>query len=112
MNYWLINQQITILFSEELLNEFFEVINRPKLKKYFKQKDLEVILELIENYGELIGVKSKIEICRDYKDIFLLSLAVDGKANYLISGDADLLVLKKIKKTKIISIKEFYLMFN
>jgi predicted nucleic acid-binding protein len=39
-------------------------------------------------------------------------LAVDGKANYLISGDADLLVLKKIKKTKIISIKEFYLMFN
>jgi putative PIN family toxin of toxin-antitoxin system len=108
----LINQQITILFSEELLNEFFEVINRPKLKKYFKQKDLEVILELIENYGELIEVKSKIEICRDYKDNFLLSLAVDGKANYLISGDADLLVLKKIKKTKIISIKEFYLMFN
>jgi putative PIN family toxin of toxin-antitoxin system len=108
----LINQQITILFSEELLNEFFEVINRPKLKKYFKQKDLEVILELIENYGELIEVKSKIEICRDYKDNFLLSLAVDGKANYLISGDADLLVLKKIKKTKIISIKEFYLLFN
>jgi putative PIN family toxin of toxin-antitoxin system len=108
----LINQQITILFSEELLNEFFEVINRPKLKKYFKQKDLEVILELIENYGELIEVKSKIEICRDYKDNFLLSLAVDGKANYLISGDADLLVLKKIKKTKIISLKEFYLMFN
>jgi putative PIN family toxin of toxin-antitoxin system len=108
----LINQQITILFSEELLNEFFEVINRPKLKKYFKQKDLEVILELIQNYGELIEVKSKIEICRDYKDNFLLSLAVDGKANYLISGDADLLVLKKIKKTKIISIKEFYLMFN
>jgi len=108
----LINQQITILFSEELLNEFFEVINRPKLKKYFKQKDLEVILELIENYGELIEVKSKIEICRDYKDNFLLSLAVDGKANYLISGDADLLVLKKIKKIKIISIKEFYLMFN
>ena len=108
----LINQQITILFSEELLNEFFEVINRPKLKKYFKQKDLEVILELIENYGELIEVKSKIEICRDYKDNFLLSLAVDGKSNYLISGDADLLVLKKIKKTKIISIKEFYLLFN
>jgi len=108
----LINQQITILFSEELLNEFFEVINRPKLKKYFKQKDLEVILELIENYGELIEVKSKLEICRDYKDNFLLSLAVDGKANYLISGDADLLVLKKIKKTKIIPIKEFYLLFN
>lgn len=108
----LINQQITILFSEELLNEFFEVINRPKLKKYFKHKDLEVILEIIENYGELIEVKSKIEICRDYKDNFLLSLAVDAKANYLISGDADLLVLKKIKKTKIISIKEFYLKFN
>jgi uncharacterized protein len=34
----LINQQITILFSEELLNEFFEVINRPKLKKYFNKK--------------------------------------------------------------------------
>ena len=46
-------------------------------------------------------VKSKIELCRDSKDDFLLSLAMDSKADYLITGDNDLLDLKTIGKTKI-----------
>jgi len=36
-----------------------------------------------------------------------LALAVDGKASHLITGDEDLLVLKKIKKTEILSISKF-----
>jgi predicted nucleic acid-binding protein len=38
----------------------------------------------------------------------LLSLAVDGKADYLLTGDKDLLVLKQIGSTKIKTISEFF----
>ena len=52
-------------------------------------------------------MESKINECRDPKDNFLLSLSVDGKADFLVTGDSDLLVLEKIEKTKIVSWTEF-----
>ncbi|CAM3467570.1 hypothetical protein AEQU2_02551 [Aequorivita lipolytica] len=36
-----------------------------------------------------------------------MNLAVDGKADYLITGDKDLLILKTTVKTKIITYSEF-----
>lgn len=41
------------------------------------------------------------------KDNFLLDLAIDGKADYLITGDADLLVMSRLEKTKIITLTAF-----
>jgi len=58
-------------------------------------------------YGEIIDVKSNIELCRDSKDNFLLSLAADSKANFLITGDKDILDLKTIYKVKIITITDY-----
>jgi len=45
--------------------------------------------------------------CRDAKDNFLLELAVDGKADYLVTGDNDLLILQTVQKTKIIRMNDF-----
>lgn len=95
----------TLIFSNESLEEFIEVVKRPKFKRIFSKKDIEKFLDVFDQYGELIKVKSKINICRDPKDNFLLNLAVDGKADYLVSGDKDLLIIKKIKKTQIITFR-------
>ncbi|HCN37622.1 MAG TPA: putative toxin-antitoxin system toxin component, PIN family [Bacteroidetes bacterium] len=103
----LIENEIIILFSEELLLEFSEVINRPKFKKYFSEIDVEELLNSLGNYIKFIEVNSKVSICRDPKDNFLLSLSLDGNADYLITGDKDLLEIKKISDTKIITISEF-----
>jgi len=64
-------------------------------------------MSFFTNHGELIKVKSEVRISRDSKDDFLLALAIDRKASHLITGDEDLLVLKKIKKTEILSISKF-----
>ncbi len=87
---------IILLFSETLLDEFIEVAQRPKFKKYFTLTDLETLLTRIKNEAEFIEVTSDITICRDPKDDFLLSLAKDGKATHLITGDKDLLDIKVI----------------
>ncbi|EOZ97096.1 hypothetical protein A33Q_2014 [Indibacter alkaliphilus LW1] len=98
---------VTLIFSQELLEEFLEVSERAKFKRFFKKSDIKTLLTQIETFGELIQVESKINECRDPKDNFLLSLSVDGKADFLVTGDSDLLVLGKIEKTKIVSWAEF-----
>jgi hypothetical protein len=103
----LINNKIRIIFSEELLSEFIEVIQRPDLAKYFTKNDLQNLLDFFDVYADFIEVSSKIKKCRDPKDDFLLSLAVDSKADYLLTGDNDLLNLKRIGKTKIITFTDF-----
>lgn len=97
-----------LLFSEELLEEFISVAGRPKIQKYISNKELNEVLEVIDQVAYFIKVTSKIHICRDPKDDFLLSLAIDGRADYLLTGDKDLLILEKIENTKIISITEFF----
>ena len=59
--------------------------------------------------AEFIEVTSVVDICRDEKDNFLLVLAKDGKASHLITGDKDLLILKKIDKTRILNIADYLL---
>ncbi|WP_416440564.1 putative toxin-antitoxin system toxin component, PIN family [Leeuwenhoekiella sp. A16] len=99
--------EITLIFSNELLEEFIDVVKRPKFKKFFSQKDIKALLELFDEYAELIEVSSDLDLCRDKKDNFLLNLSVDGTADFLITGDNDLLVINEIRNTKIITYSEF-----
>ncbi|TVR16898.1 MAG: putative toxin-antitoxin system toxin component, PIN family [Balneolaceae bacterium] len=104
----LLNQKCKLLFSQELLEEFVAVAKRPKLRKYISRDELEYLLETIDEVADFVNVTSNISECRDPKDNFLLSLAVDGKADYLLTGDRDLLVLKEIGNTEIKTISEFF----
>jgi putative PIN family toxin of toxin-antitoxin system len=101
------DDNIIILFSEELLEEFLNVASRPKFNKYFSQEDLSVLLREIERKAEFIKVTSIVEICRDPKDNFLFSLALDGNATHLISGDKDILSLTKLGQTTIITMADY-----
>jgi len=79
----LTDKELVILFNQDLLNEFIEVARRPKFKRYFSLKDLSELMHQMSSRAELIIVTSGIKICRDPKDDFLLSLAIDGKATML-----------------------------
>lgn len=102
-----VGHSIILLFSQELLDEFIEVARRPKFKKYFSLSDLQDLLEALSLRAEFIAVTSTVSVCRDPKDNFLLSLAVDGNATHLITGDNDLLDLGKYGKTKIATIAAY-----
>lgn len=62
-------------------------------------------MDYIENIN---GIK----VCRDPNDDFLLALAKDGKANYLLTGDKDLLEIKAFEKIKIVTLAEFLNKYN
>ena len=87
----LFSRKCVLVFSNELLEEFIEVAHRPKFRRFFSTNDIEELLETIQ----------------DPKDNFLLALAYDGKADILLTGDDDLLVLKKYNRTSISTIADF-----
>lgn len=103
----LFSKQCILIFSNELLEEFLDVARRPKFRRFFSPSDIEAILETIDEYAELVKVSTTINVCRDPKDNFLLSLAIDGNADYLLTGDKDLLDLIKLGETEIITITNF-----
>ena len=72
------DDKILLLFSDELMTEFLDVTSREKFTPFFSKEDN-----------------------------FLLSLAKDGKADYLITGDKDLLVIEKFEKTMIVNLISF-----
>jgi len=100
------NGILKLIFSEESVQEFLEVSSRPKFKKYFPIEDVERLLFIFDRFGILVKVSSKLDICRDNKDNFLLNHAFDSKADYLVTGDKDLLEIKSLYKTKILTISE------
>ena len=104
------SERVSLVFSQELIDEFIEVTKRPKFKENFSSNEVIRLLELFGTYGVLVKVSSDIKLCRDLKDNFLLSLAVDSQADYLITGDNDLLEIRKVGKTNLLTIKDFELL--
>lgn len=104
----LYDEKVRLLFSTELISEIVETITKPKLKKYFKGNALDEMLLRFDPFIDLIEIKSTVKVCRDSKDNFLLALAKDGKADYLLTGDKDLLALITFGETKIRTIGTFF----
>ena len=106
------NPSCSLIFSEDLYEEFQSVAQRTKFRKYFSIDDLETLLSKVRLKSRLIPVSNSIHICRDPKDDFLLSLARDGSATHLITGDKDLLDIKRFGKTRIVTMTDFLLKNN
>lgn len=101
----LVNSIIQLIFSEQNIEELMVVTGRPKFKKYFNEKEVSDLIDLIHTIGKVVKITNEPRICRDPKDNFLLALADKGKADYLVSGDKDLLFIEEYKGTKIITIE-------
>ncbi len=108
----LVNKTIQPIFSSQLLEEINLVTKRPKLQKYFSAVKVAELIEFLQVIGLVIEVKSTVNICRDLKDNYLLALAKDSNADYLITGDLNLLIIKEFEKTKIVTYQDFYSLFQ
>lgn len=100
------NEEIVSCFSLDTFKEWND-----KVKLYGERlKGIEVYFKYrkhIQKYGYFVSPSEKITICRDEDDNRFLEVAVASQAEFIISGDRDLLILKKYKNTKILSPKEF-----
>ena len=101
------NSEYHLLTSAELFRDMARGIQKPKVAERITRLDYEKLVSKLHLYTELVVVRSVVDACRDPKDNFLLALAKDGNADYLITGDLDLLTMEAFEKTKIVSLTGF-----
>ena len=82
-----------MLVSDSTLSELAQVLARPKFDKYLSQEDRKRLFTLIAPLCMKIDIVQTITACRDPKDNKFLELALNGSADFILSGDKDLLVL-------------------
>jgi predicted nucleic acid-binding protein len=70
------------------------------------------MLDLNATQGEMIDVVSLIAECNDPKDDKFLNLAIDGRADVIISRDPDLLVLHPFRNILVLNPSDFILWIN
>jgi putative PIN family toxin of toxin-antitoxin system len=98
-----IDDKCCILSSTVILNELSEVLQRPKFK--MTRDDVIRIVSALMETVENIHVMSDLKVVkRDPDDDMMINTALDGKADYIVSGDSDLLELKDFRKIKIVSV--------
>lgn len=106
-------EEVEIFMSDDLLSELRDVAFRPKFAGLI---GLDSILNLFELINAkclfLQNYKSAESAIRDIEDLYLLSMAESVPADYLVTGDQDLLVLKNHKETLIITFAEFVSIVN
>jgi putative PIN family toxin of toxin-antitoxin system len=98
---------ITIITTYQLLEEIKTVTSREKLKKYFPRESVNDLIELLKAIAVQIEIRPRHIISKDPKDNFLFDLIDFSQADYLVTGDKQLLSYNPFKTAKILSPSEF-----
>lgn len=103
------NGDYTLLYAEPLLDELMAKLALPRIrdKYHLANDDVETVLALILLRGEPVIPQRRITACRDPKDNIVLEVAVAGEADYIVTGDNDLLVLHPFEDIPIVGPAEF-----
>ncbi len=100
---------VEVCISNDLFQEYLEVLNRPKFSKYpdFSSK-AESVLAQIEAKSTKFEPIQQIHIIQDDADNRLLELALASQADYIITGNTNDFTMNYFQKTKIVSPKEYW----
>jgi putative PIN family toxin of toxin-antitoxin system len=101
--------QFDLVFSPATLEELGRAIMYARLRKYRWMNDAEVItlLEALAHGSELVPGTLAIKASRDPDDDKFLIAAIEGQAEYLVTGDRDLLELGRYHEVRIVTPRAF-----
>jgi len=100
-----IENRFSMVTSDLMLKELALVLRRPKLKT--NPVEIRRITLALFNSAEVVDVKSKLKVVEeDPKDDVVVETAVDGRADFIVTGDGHLLKLERFMGVKIMSVEE------
>jgi putative PIN family toxin of toxin-antitoxin system len=108
-------KEIELILSEELIEEYNEVISRDEILDKVQNKDLilnKSVQKIIQN-STIVEPSKKFDIVKeDPDDNIILECALEGKVDYIISNDKHLLNLNEFEGMKIVTPEEFLNIFE
>jgi len=96
-----------LLVSEATMEELAEVLSRPKFDRYVTVEDRVRFLQSLSRVAEMISIVSTVRACRDARDDKFLEVAVNGRAQWIVTGDLDLLALHPFRGIAVLRPADF-----
>lgn len=94
--------RLSLVCSVELLEELSQTLSRKRIARFVQPPLADRVRDLYLQTGEFFEAGDAARVCRDESDDYLLALALVSRADYLVTRDADLLVLEEYRGTRII----------
>lgn len=104
-----------LIFSKEIRAEIHHVLHRPELRKKFPHLTDEVASRVLTRLdaADLIVLPDPVpQVSRDPKDDIFIACAVEGKADFLVSEDKDLLDIGEHEGVRVINVPTFFSIIN
>lgn len=98
---------VEIVMTEILEKEIMTVVSRPKFLRYFAPEACQHLLSFLRLRSTNYQITDIPARCRDPKDDYLLELAHISAADILVTGDKDLIDMKRFETCRIMTLSEF-----
>jgi len=96
-----------LLVSQATMTELADVLAGAKFDRYVSVEQRVGFIRLIWNVAEFVPIIHRLRECRDPKDDKFLEVALNGRANLILTGDADLLALNPWRGIAIVTPAEY-----
>lgn len=96
-----------VLFSEPTMDELKEVLTRPQFNRYLDREERALFLAQLGAVAEFVSIIQIVRECRDANDDKFLEVALNGRADVIITGDADLLRMNPWRGITIVLPREY-----
>jgi len=103
----LIAGRFHLLTSQPLIRELTEVLARPEWREALDPSECQELLTVIDEAAMHVTPTRRVMVCRDPEDNAILDCALAGRADYIVTGDNDLLVLHPFHGIEILRPSEF-----
>ncbi len=100
------SQRCVLLKSVATDAQFSEVITRSYIAPLMRPELRDWLIQLMRS-AELVSITERVVACRDPSDDKFLELAVNGRADLILTGDKDLLVLDLFRGVPIVTPRDF-----
>ncbi|MEM3112623.1 MAG: putative toxin-antitoxin system toxin component, PIN family [Candidatus Anstonellales archaeon] len=105
------HRKLIMLISTDMEKEFIRVLGYKKFG--LSSKEIIPFIREIRRHAEFVNTTSRISIIEaDPTDNIFLECGIDGKADYIISGDKHLLTLRSFEGIQILNANEFLIKEN
>lgn len=99
------NGEFELVCSKPLVAELADVLLRPELD--IPPDDVKTAFRLLRQHAVFVRPKHRLSVCRDPEDNRFLESALSGAADFLVTGDRDLLALNPFRGIRIVSPSAF-----
>ena len=101
--------EYTPVYSQATIDEFARKLALPRIRiKYaLSEQVIDDVLALMALRGEFVIPSRRVHICRDPNDNMFIEAALAGDASAVVTGDEDLLTLKKFEAVRFVTPRTF-----